>query len=81
MTQHYAKVSSKKQTPLKLSPGQIALRDIVLQQIGELLGTLDRLDAITGEQADTEVIMDIRTDLKNHIDLFGQWFGTSPIEE
>lgn len=74
-------MSNKKQTPLKLSPGQIALRDIVLQQIGELLGTLDRLDAITGDQPDTEVIMDIRNDLKNHIDLFGQWSGTSPIEE
>ena len=74
-------MSSKKQTPLKLSHGQIALRDIAVQQIGELLATLERLDRITGDQADKEVIMDIRNDLKNHIDLFGQWFGTSPIEE
>ena len=74
-------MSSKKQTPLKLSHGQIALRDIAIQQIGELHCTLDRLDAITGGQADSEVIMDIRNDLKNQIDLFGQWFGTSPVEE
>ena len=74
-------MSNKKLHPLKLSPEQIALRDIAVQQIGELLATLERLDRITGDQADKEVIMDIRNDLKNHIDLFGQWFGTSPIEE
>ena len=74
-------MNSKKQTPLKLSPGQIALRDIVLQQIGELPATLERLDAITGRQADTEVISDIRHDLEHAVELFGQWFGTSPIEE
>ncbi|MDA1230309.1 MAG: hypothetical protein O2856_06005 [Planctomycetota bacterium] len=74
-------MSEPKLHPLKLSPEQIALRDIAVQQIGELLATLQRLDAITGKQADTEVISDIRHDLKNHIDLFGQWFGTSPVEE
>lgn len=74
-------MNSKKQTLLKLSPEQIALRDIAVQQIGELLATLESLDRITGNQADTEVVMDIRNDLKNHIDLFGQWFCTSPIEE
>ena len=74
-------MSEPKLHPMKLSPEQIALRDIAVQQIGELLATLERLDRITGDQADKEVIMDIRNDLKNHIDLFGQWFGTSPIEE
>ena len=74
-------MSEPKLHPLKLSPEQIALRDIAVQQIAELLATLERLDRITGDQADKEVIMDIRNDLKNHIDLFGQWFGTSPIEE
>ena len=71
----------KKQTPLKLSLGQIGLRNIALNQIAALLGTLERLDAITGVQADSEVIMDIRNDLTNHIDLFNKWFGTSPVEE
>ena len=74
-------MNRKKQTPLKLSPVQITLRDNARHQIGELLGTLDRLDAITGDQADTEVIMDIRNDLKNHVDRLNNWFGTSPIEE
>ena len=41
----------------------------------------DALDRITGDRADKELIMDIRNDLKNHIDLFGQWFGTSPTEK
>jgi len=74
-------MSEPKLHPLKLSPEQIALRDIAVQQIGELLTTLERLDRITGGQADKEVIMDIRNDLNNHIDLFANWFGTSPIEE
>lgn len=74
-------MSSKKLHPLKLSPEQIALRDTAVQQIGELLATLQRLDAITGKQADKEVISDIRHDLEHAVDLFGQWFGTSPIEE
>ena len=74
-------MSDKKLHPLKLSQDQIALRDIAVQRIGELLATLEHLDRIIGDQADKEVIMDIRSDLKNHIDLFGQWFGTSPVEE
>lgn len=67
--------------PLQLSLGQIALRDMALGYIRELQATLNRLDAITGEQADKEVIADIRNDLNHHIDLFTNWFGTSPIEE
>ena len=74
-------MSNENLYPLKLSTEQIALRDVAVKQIGELLATLERLDRITGDQADEEVIMDIRNDLKNHVDLFGQWFGTSPIEE
>ena len=74
-------MSNMKLHPLKLSTEQIALRDVAVQQIGELLATLERLDRITSDQADKEVIMDIRNDLKNHIDLFGQRFGTSPTEE
>ncbi len=57
------------------------LRDIAVQQIVELQTTLKRLDAITGKQADREVIGDIRSNLKNHIELFSKWFGTSPIED
>ena len=75
------RVSAQKQTPLKLSLGQIGLRNIALNQINGLLGTLKRLDAITGEQADKEVIADIRHDLEHGIDLLKHWFGTSPIEE
>lgn len=67
--------------PTILSPEQNILRDIAVQQIGELLATLQRLDAITLKQADTEVISDIRHDLEHAVELFGQWFGTSPIEE
>lgn len=74
-------MSNKKLHPLKLSLGQIALRDIAVQQIGELLQTLERLDRITGEQADTEVISDIRHDLNHAVELFAEWFGTSPVEE
>lgn len=74
-------MTDKKFHPLKLSLGQIALRDIAVQQIGELLQTLERLDAISGEQADREVIMDIQNDLKHHMVLFAEWFGTSPIED
>lgn len=74
-------MSDKKLHPLKLSLGQIALRDIAVQQIGELLKTLERLDRITGDQADTEVISDIRSDLNHAVDLFANWFGTSPVEE
>jgi len=72
---------NKKLHPLKLSTEQIALRDMAVQQTGELLRTLERLDAITSNQADTEVIMDIRNDLTHHLELFAEWFGTSPIEE
>ncbi len=74
-------MNQKKQTPLKLSLGQIGLRNIALNQIDGLLGTLGRLDAITGEQADKEVIMDIRHDLEHAVELLKHWFGTSPIEE
>jgi len=74
-------MSNKKLHPLELSLGQIGLRDMAVQQIGELLGTLERLNLITSEQADKEVIMDIRNDLKTHVDMFANWFGTSPIEE
>ena len=74
-------LSDQQQTPLTLSPGQIALRDIAIQQISKLLGTLDRLEAITGEQADKEVVMDIRNDLKQAIVLFTKWFGTSPVDQ
>ena len=42
-------MSDPKLLPLKLSPEQIALRDIAVQQIGELLATLERLDRITGD--------------------------------
>ena len=74
-------MSDKKLHPLKLSLEQIALRDIAVQQIGELQCTLERLIEITSTQADTEVIMDIRNDLNHHLELFAEWFGTSPIEE
>lgn len=67
--------------PLKLTAEQIELRDLAVQKIAELLATLQQLDGITGEQADTEVIGDIRSDLNNHIELFSKWFGTSPIED
>ena len=74
-------MSEPKLHPLKLSPEQIALRDIAVQEINELLATLEHLDRITGDQADKEVIMDIRSDLNHHLELFAKWFGTSPIEE
>lgn len=74
-------MTSKRLHPLKLSLGQIALRDIAVQQIGELLKTLERLDSITGVQSDREVISDIQSELNRHIELFAEWFGTSPIEE
>ena len=67
--------------PLTLTAEQIKLRDIAVQKIAELLATLQQLDGITGEQADTEVISDIRNDLSHHIELFSKWFGTSPIED
>ena len=72
---------NEKLHPLKLSADQITLRDIAIKQIGELLATLGRLDAITGEQADTEVIIDIRSDLNHGVDLLNRWFGTSPVED
>ena len=65
-------MSEPKLHPLKLSPEQIALRDIAVQQIGELLATLERLDRNTGDQADKEVISDIRHDLEHAVELFGQ---------
>ena len=74
-------MTDKKLHPLKLSMGQIALRDIAVQQIGELLKTLERLDAITGEQSDREVISDIQSELNRHVELFAEWFGTSPVDE
>lgn len=74
-------MSNEKLHPLKLTAEQIELRDIAVQQIGELQTTLKRLDAITGKQADREVIGDIRSNLTNHIELFSKWFGTSPIED
>jgi hypothetical protein len=67
--------------PLKLTAEQTELRDLVTQKIAELLATLQQLDAITGEQADREVIADIRNDLNHHLELFSKWFGTSPIED
>ena len=67
--------------PLKLTAVQIELRDLAVQKITQLLSTLQQLDGITGEQADREVIADIRNDLNHHIELFSKWFGTSPIEE
>ena len=73
-------MDNEKQHPLKLSLGQIALRDTAIRQIGGLLSTLERLDLITSEQSDKEVIIDVRNDLKNHVDLFNKWFGTSPID-
>jgi len=73
-------MSNEKQHGLQLSLGQIALRDIAIRQIGGLLSTLERLDRITSEQSDKEVIVDVRNDLKNHVDLFNKWFGTSPID-
>lgn len=72
---------NEKLHPLKLSADQITLRDIAIKQISELLATLGRLDAITGEQADTEVIGDIRSDLNHGVDLLNRWFGTSPVED
>lgn len=30
---------------------------------------------------DKEVISDIRSDLNHAVDLFANWFGTSPVEE
>jgi hypothetical protein len=74
-------MSNEKLHPLKLTAEQIELRDIAVQQIGELQTTLKRLDAITGKQADREVIGDIQSNLANHIELFSKWFGTSPIED
>lgn len=74
-------MTDKKLHPLKLSLGQIALRDIALEQIAGLQGTLQRLQAITAEQADTEVISDIDSDLQHAVELLKCWFGTSPIEE
>ena len=74
-------MSEKKLHPLQLSLGQIALRDIAVQQIWELLKTLERLRAITGLQADIEVLGDIRNDLNHHVELFGEWFGTSPVDD
>ena len=57
------------------------MRPCTFTQIGEQQGTSDRLDAITGEQADKEVVIDIRNDLKQAIVLFTKWFGTSPVDE
>lgn len=74
-------MSKDKLHPLQLTAEQIELRDLAVQKITELLATLQQLDAVTGEQADTEVIGDIRSDLNNHLELFAKWFGTSPIEE
>ncbi len=74
-------MSNEKLHPLKLTAEQIELRDIAVQQIGELQKTLKRLDAVTGKQADREVISDIQSNLANHIELFSKWFGTSPIED
>ena len=74
-------MSKDKLHPLELTVEQIELRDLAVQKIAELLATLQDLDDITGEQADREVIGDIRSDLNNHIELFAKWFGTSPIDE
>lgn len=74
-------MSKDKLHPLQLTAEQIELRDLAVQKITELLATLQQLDAVTGEQADTEVIGDIRSDLNHHVELFAKWFGTSPIEE
>lgn len=74
-------MSNEKLHPLTLTAEQIELRDMAVQQIGELQKTLQRLVALTGEQADREVIGDIRSDLTNHIELFSKWFGTSPIDD
>ena len=74
-------MNDKKLHPLRLSTEQIALRDMAVQQIRELQSTLGRLDGITTNQGDTEVIMDVRNDLNHHLELFAEWFGTSPIEE
>jgi hypothetical protein len=73
-------VDNEKQHPLKLSLGQIALRDIAIRQTGGLLSTLERLDRITREQSDKEVIIDVRNDLKNRVDLRNERCGTSPID-
>ena len=67
--------------PLTLTAEQIELRDLAVQKIAELLTTLQQLDGVTGEQADTEVIADIRNDLNHHLELFARWFGTSPVED
>ena len=74
-------MTNKRLHPLKLSSEQIALRDIAVQQIGELLRTLERLDSITSVQGDREVISDIKSELNRHVELFAEWFGTSPIDE
>lgn len=74
-------MNTDKLHPLTLTAQQIELRDVALQQIGELRQTLDRLDAVTGTTADREVIADIRSNLTNDIELFSRWFGTSPIED
>ena len=74
-------MSKDKFHPLKLTAEQIELRNLAVQKIAELLATLQQLDAVTGEQADREVIADIWGDLNHHLELFAKWFGTSPIEE
>ena len=74
-------MTDTKLPPLKLTAVQIELRDLAVQKITQLLSSLQQLDGITGEQADREVIADIRNDLNHHIELFSKWFGTSPIEE
>ena len=74
-------MSNTKLHPLQLTTEQIKLRDIAVQKITELLATLQQLDDTTSEQADREVIGDIRSDLNHHRELFAKWFGTSPIEE
>jgi hypothetical protein len=66
------------QTPSSLSPDQKSLQAVALRQLQDVLTTLERLRAITIEQADMEAVLDARENVNAAVEILQHWYGTEP---
>ena len=66
------------QRPSTLSPDQESLQAVALRQLQDVLATLERLRAITIEQADMEAVPDAREDVNAAVEILQHWYGTDP---
>ena len=66
------------QKPSSLSPDQKSLQGVALRQLQDILTTLERLQDITIEEADTEAVLDAKEQVNTAVEILQHWYGTEP---